>query len=55
MTSVGIGDLPVLPETDLVAHKLCPGTNVFGWSADKSPYRAVLKVYMDRVGNFINQ
>jgi aryl-alcohol dehydrogenase-like predicted oxidoreductase len=55
MTSVGIGAMLALPENDLVAHELCLGTNVFGWSADKSPYRAVLKVYMDRVGNFINQ
>ena len=23
-----------IPETDLVVHELCLGTNVFGWSAD---------------------
>jgi hypothetical protein len=45
----------ILPENDLVAHELCPGTNVFGWSADTGRPRAVLEVYMASVRNFINQ
>jgi aryl-alcohol dehydrogenase-like predicted oxidoreductase len=43
-----------LPETDLVVHELCLGTNVFGWSADKGCSRAVLEAYKSHGGNFID-
>ncbi len=43
-----------LPETDLVVHELCLGTNVFGWSADEAGSRAVLEAYKGHGGNFID-
>jgi len=43
-----------IPETDLVVHELCLGTNVFGWSADESESHAVLDAYATHGGNFVD-
>lgn len=43
-----------IPETDLVVHELCLGTNVFGWSADEPESHAVLDAYAAHGGNFVD-
>ena len=43
-----------IPETDLVVHQLCLGTNVFGWSADEAESHAVLDAYRSHGGNFVD-
>jgi len=43
-----------IPETDLVVHELCLGTNVFGWSADEPQSHAVLDAYAAHGGNFVD-
>ena len=43
-----------IPETDLVVHELCLGTNVFGWSADEAESHAVLDAYRAHGGNFLD-
>jgi aryl-alcohol dehydrogenase-like predicted oxidoreductase len=43
-----------IPETDLVVHELCLGTNVFGWSADERQSHAVLDAYRSHGGNFVD-
>jgi aryl-alcohol dehydrogenase-like predicted oxidoreductase len=43
-----------IPETDLVVHELCLGTNVFGWSADEAVSHAVLDAYRSHGGNFVD-
>ena len=43
-----------IPETDLVVHELCLGTNVFGWSADEAESHAVLDAYRAHGGNFVD-
>jgi len=43
-----------IPETDLVVHELCLGTNVFGWSADERQSHAVLDAYRAHGGNFLD-
>jgi aryl-alcohol dehydrogenase-like predicted oxidoreductase len=43
-----------IPETDLVVHPLCLGTNVFGWSADEPQSHAVLDAYAAHGGNFVD-
>jgi aryl-alcohol dehydrogenase-like predicted oxidoreductase len=43
-----------IPETDLVVHELCLGTNVFGWSADEPQSHAVLDAYRSHGGNFVD-
>ena len=43
-----------IPETDLVVHELCLGTNVFGWSSDEAESHAVLDAYRAHVGNFLD-
>jgi len=43
-----------IPETDLVVHELCLGTNVFGWSADEAQSHAVLDAYRGHGGNFLD-
>jgi aryl-alcohol dehydrogenase-like predicted oxidoreductase len=43
-----------IPETDLVVHELCLGTNVFGWSADEAESHAVLDAYRFHGGNFVD-
>ena len=43
-----------IPETDLVVHPLCLGTNIFGSNADEIQSHAVLDAYRDHGGNFID-
>jgi aryl-alcohol dehydrogenase-like predicted oxidoreductase len=43
-----------IPETDLVVHPLCLGTNVFGWSADETESHQVLDAYAAHGGNFLD-
>ena len=43
-----------IPETDLVVHPLCLGTNIFGANADESQSHAVLDTYNVHGGNFID-
>jgi len=43
-----------IPETDLVVHPLCLGTNIFGANADESQSHAVLDAYNAHGGNFID-
>jgi aryl-alcohol dehydrogenase-like predicted oxidoreductase len=43
-----------IPETDLVVHPLCLGTNVFGWSADETQSHQVLDAYASHGGNFLD-
>ncbi len=43
-----------IPETDLVVHPLCLGTNVFGWSADETESHQVLDAYASHGGNFLD-
>jgi aryl-alcohol dehydrogenase-like predicted oxidoreductase len=43
-----------IPETDLVVHPLCLGTNVFGWSADEAQSHQVLDAYASNGGNFLD-
>ena len=43
-----------IPETDLVVHPLCLGTNIFGANADEAQSHAVLDAYQSHGGNFID-
>ena len=43
-----------IPETDLVVHPLCLGTNVFGWSSDEAESHQVLDAYAAHGGNFLD-
>ena len=43
-----------IPETDLVVHPLCLGTNIFGANADKAQSHDVLDAYNSLAGNFID-
>ena len=43
-----------LANTDLTVYPLCLGGNVFGYSADKQNSEAVLSLYADNGGNFID-
>jgi len=43
-----------IPATTLDVYPLCLGGNVFGWSADEDQSRAVLDVFGDLGGNFID-
>lgn len=43
-----------IPETDLVVHPLCLGTNIFGANADEAQSHAVLDAYNAHSGNFID-
>ena len=43
-----------IPETDLVVHPLCLGSNIFGSNADELQSHAVLDAYRDHGGNFID-
>jgi aryl-alcohol dehydrogenase-like predicted oxidoreductase len=46
--------MPRIPRTDLDVHRLCLGTNVFGWTADHDASFAVLDAYAEAGGNFID-
>ena len=43
-----------IPETDIVVHPLCLGTNIFGSNADEIQSHAVMDAYRDYGGNFID-
>ena len=43
-----------IPETDLVVHPLCLGTNIFGANADEAESKNVLDTYRSHQGNFID-
>ncbi len=43
-----------IPETDLVVHELCLGSNIFGSNADESQSHAVMDAYFSHGGNFID-
>ena len=43
-----------IPETDLVVHPLCLGSNIFGSNADGAQSHAVMDAYFDHGGNFID-
>jgi aryl-alcohol dehydrogenase-like predicted oxidoreductase len=43
-----------IPETDLVVHPLCLGTNIFGANADEAQSHDVLDAYSAHGGNFID-
>ena len=43
-----------IPETDLVVHELCLGSNIFGSNADASQSHAVMDAYFSHGGNFID-
>jgi len=43
-----------IPETDLVVHPLCLGSNIFGSNADEAQSHAVMDSYSAHAGNFID-
>jgi aryl-alcohol dehydrogenase-like predicted oxidoreductase len=43
-----------IPQTDLVVHPLCLGSNIFGSNADEAQSHAVMDAYSSRAGNFID-
>ena len=43
-----------IPETDLVVHPLCLGSNIFGSNADEVQSHAVMDAYSAHGGNFID-
>jgi aryl-alcohol dehydrogenase-like predicted oxidoreductase len=55
-----IGDLKydsrmiTIPETDLVVHPLCLGSNIFGSNANETQSRTVMDAYSSHAGNFID-
>ena len=43
-----------IPQTDLVVHPLCLGSNIFGSNADEDQSHAVMDAYSAHAGNFID-
>jgi aryl-alcohol dehydrogenase-like predicted oxidoreductase len=43
-----------IPETDLVVHPLCLGSNIFGSNTDEAQSHAVMDAYSSHAGNFID-
>jgi aryl-alcohol dehydrogenase-like predicted oxidoreductase len=43
-----------IPQTDLVVHPLCLGSNIFGSNADEAESHAVMDAYSSHSGNFID-
>ena len=43
-----------IPETDLVVHPLCLGSNIFGSNADEAQSHLVMDAYAHHGGNFID-
>jgi len=43
-----------IPQTDLVVHPLCLGSNIFGSNADEAQSHAVMDAYSSYAGNFID-
>jgi aryl-alcohol dehydrogenase-like predicted oxidoreductase len=46
--------VPRLGRSELDVFGLCPGGNVFGWTADEAQSFEVLDAYMAAGGNFID-
>jgi aryl-alcohol dehydrogenase-like predicted oxidoreductase len=43
-----------IPQTNLVVHPLCLGSNIFGSNADEAQSHAVMDAYSSHAGNFID-
>jgi aryl-alcohol dehydrogenase-like predicted oxidoreductase len=43
-----------IPQTELVVHPLCLGSNIFGSNADETASHAVMDAYSSHAGNFID-
>jgi aryl-alcohol dehydrogenase-like predicted oxidoreductase len=43
-----------IPQTELVVHPLCLGSNIFGSNADEAASHAVMDAYSSHAGNFID-
>jgi len=43
-----------IPQTDLVVHPLCLGSNIFGSNANEAESHAVMDAYSSHAGNFID-
>ena len=43
-----------IPETDLVVHPLCLGSNIFGGNADEAESHLVMDAYRSHGGNFLD-
>ena len=43
-----------IPQTELVVHPLCLGSNIFGSNADEAQAHAVMDAYSAHAGNFID-
>ena len=43
-----------IPQTDLVVHPLCLGSNIFGSNADEAQSHSVMDAYSSHAGNFID-
>jgi aryl-alcohol dehydrogenase-like predicted oxidoreductase len=43
-----------IPQTNLVVHPLCLGSNIFGSNADEAASHAVMDAYSSHAGNFID-
>jgi aryl-alcohol dehydrogenase-like predicted oxidoreductase len=43
-----------IPQTDLVVHPLCLGSNIFGSNADEAQSHAFMDAYSSHAGNFID-
>jgi aryl-alcohol dehydrogenase-like predicted oxidoreductase len=43
-----------IPQTELVVHPLCLGSNIFGSNADEAQSHAVMDAYISHAGNFID-
>jgi aryl-alcohol dehydrogenase-like predicted oxidoreductase len=43
-----------IPQTDLVVHPLCLGSNIFGSNTDEAQSHAVMDAYSSHAGNFID-
>ena len=43
-----------IPQTDLLVHPLCLGSNIFGSNADEAASHSVMDAYSSHAGNFID-
>ena len=43
-----------IPESDLVVHELCLGSNIFGGNATEAESHLVMDAYKSHGGNFID-
>ena len=47
-------DMITIPESDLVVHPLCLGSNIFGGNATEAESHLVMDAYRSHGGNFID-